>query len=214
MLWIRFTLMRIWMLIRIRLITLMLMRIRILIFYLMQIRIRILFDADPEPDPTFHPLADPDTDPSFQIKAQTHEKKGSNRLISSISLWYRSGSWFLFDADPDDQNDADPDQQHWFKVFSKLIVQVSQYVPFTLICRLLILPEFFRRVVSRLAEEILSKWIVLLRLAGHEASLEWPDIGIAALLQGPWWLFSPCNILNAFLHLWLWSCDVCTAKIC
>ncbi len=37
-------------------------------------RIRILFDADPNPDLTFHPDADPDPDPSFQIKSKTLEK--------------------------------------------------------------------------------------------------------------------------------------------
>jgi hypothetical protein len=34
----------------------------------------LLFDADADPDPTFHLDADPDPDPSFQIKAQNLEK--------------------------------------------------------------------------------------------------------------------------------------------
>jgi hypothetical protein len=37
---------------------------------------RFLIDADPDPDPTFHPNADPelDPDPRFRIKEQTLEK--------------------------------------------------------------------------------------------------------------------------------------------
>ncbi len=37
------------------------------------------------------------------------------RSGSSLSLWCGSGSWFLFDADPDpgSQNYAYPDPQHW-----------------------------------------------------------------------------------------------------
>ncbi len=78
-------------------------------------------DANPYPDPTFHPDGVTNVDPyrSFQIKAPTQPlKKCSNRLIfhtfwlvicklcgsssgSSLSLWCGSGSWFLFDADPD-----------------------------------------------------------------------------------------------------------------
>jgi hypothetical protein len=47
-------------------------------FYLMWIRMSIrilsLFDADANPDPTFHPNVDPAPNPSFQITAQTFEK--------------------------------------------------------------------------------------------------------------------------------------------
>ncbi len=74
-----------------------------------------LFDADADPDPTFHPDADPHpyTNPSFQIKAQTPGKSaqiGSYSIHfglssanwcgsgcesgSSLLLWCGSGSWF------------------------------------------------------------------------------------------------------------------------
>jgi hypothetical protein len=60
-LWIRITLMRIW----IRLIT-----------PVADPDSNFIFNVDPDadPDPTFHPDADPDPDHSFQIKAQTIEK--------------------------------------------------------------------------------------------------------------------------------------------
>ncbi len=77
---------------------------------------RFLFDADL--DPTFHLMRIRiQILPSFQIKAQTLEKVLIFRTVhfgllaaqwcgsgsgfgSSLSLWRGSGSWFLFDADP------------------------------------------------------------------------------------------------------------------
>ncbi len=57
-------------------------------FYLMQIRILILFDADAEPDPTFHPNAHQDTVPSFKIKAQTLEKVAKSAQIGSYFIHF------------------------------------------------------------------------------------------------------------------------------
>jgi hypothetical protein len=72
-LWIRITLMRIW----IRLITLM--RIRILIF---------LLDADP--DPAFHPDADPDPDPNF--KQRLEPLKNTKICSHSLHLGLKSAN--------------------------------------------------------------------------------------------------------------------------
>ncbi len=73
-----------------------------------------LFDADanPDPEPTFHPDAypDPDPDPSFQIKAQTLEKVLKQAHITYI---------LQTDADPDPAcnfdtgPDADPDHDFY-----------------------------------------------------------------------------------------------------
>jgi hypothetical protein len=68
------------------------------------------FDEDPDADPhsTYHPDADPDPDPSFQIKAQTLEKKLKYAHIPYILACHLQIDADL-DLDPAYHFDADPD---------------------------------------------------------------------------------------------------------
>jgi hypothetical protein len=93
-----------------------LMRIRIRLFTVMRIRTRWCGSgSDISPWCGCGPVdADPDPDPSFQVKAQPLIKRSKNRLIFHkfwrvanwcgsgyrLSLCCGSGSWFLFDVDP------------------------------------------------------------------------------------------------------------------
>jgi hypothetical protein len=66
----------------------------------------VLFDADADPNPTFHPDADPD--PSFQIKAHTLKK-----VLRQVPIPYILACHLQIDADPVPDPayhfDADPD---------------------------------------------------------------------------------------------------------
>jgi hypothetical protein len=93
-----------------------------------------LFDANADPDSTFHPDADPDPDPSFQIKVQTLAK--CIRLIfhtfwlvtlqvkwqlgkSAIGVLCSVADLHHINADPDlypdstDHPDADPESDFY-----------------------------------------------------------------------------------------------------
>jgi hypothetical protein len=70
-------------------------------------RILLLFNADADPDPTFHPGADPD--PSFKIKTQTLKKMAQ---IGLYCIPYILSCHLQIDSDPDPANldaDQDPD---------------------------------------------------------------------------------------------------------